>query len=420
MLLFAALLMRLELLLLGALLLGAAADPPTAMLSPADPVVGVTSVTIAGAAEPGHEIVDTSTFPDGSVHRFSVTADADGHYADGPFLLRQLGSYYDVIQDQATGAATTLTYAGNGDFAATLEPPTASVIAGAEARFKLTIKSVDGFAGFVTPVLRNGETIEGAVYSLSLPEVGVKADRSGATTLSVVTLHTTPTGQYALVLDAAEGGIVRHAGTITLSVTPPPPDAISAAIHPDNPIVGITPVNITGVTSNGEWVSDSSTFPDGTVHEFFFRSNGAGAYTDGPFMLKQLGTYHDVLVDGGTGGTVAISYQGIGDFGVKTDRPSVTVAASGEAQILVTFPSLGGFAGTVIPKLPDLSILPGATASWLPESVTVRPGAPDSTRLKLHVAPGTPAGPYLIAIAGRNGSVAREAASGLTLTVSAP
>lgn len=416
--------MRLELLLFGALLAvvatDASADPPTAMIDPAEPVVGVTSITISGSAQPGHEIVDTSTFPDGSVHRFSVTADQNGHYADGPFLLRQLGAYYDVIQDQATGAATTLTYAGKGDFAATLDPQAASVIAGAEARFKLTIKSLDGFTGLVTPTLLNGEAIEGAIYTLSLPEVRVKADGSGSTTLSVLTLLTTPPGQYSLMLDAAEGGIVHQAATIALSITPPPPDAISAAIHPDNPIVGITPVNITGATSNGEWISDRSTFPDGTTHEFFFRSNGAGTYTDGPFMLQQLGTYHDVLIDGGTGGSVAISYQGTGDFGVKTDRPSVTVAPGDDTQILVTFQSLGGFAGTIVPKLPDLSDLPGATASWSLDQVTLRAGAPDSTRLKIHVAPGTPAGPHLIAIAGTNGSVTREAAAGLTLTVSAP
>src|ERR1700719_910616 len=95
--------------------------------------------------------------------------------------------------------------------------------------------------------------------------------------------------------------------------------ALAATLSPANPIVGVTTVSITGTASAGATVTDTSTFPDGTGHLFFMKADNSGKYVDGPFMLRQLGTFHDVLQDRATGASTSISYAGLGDFSVAVD-----------------------------------------------------------------------------------------------------
>jgi hypothetical protein len=142
---------------------------------------------------------------------------------------------------------------------------------------------------------------------------------------------------------------------------------------------------------------------------------GAGFYTDGPFVLRQLGTYHDVLLDGATGAKIELSYQGVGDFSAAVDQTSRTVARGEEAKFQVTFKSLSGFAGAIKPAVPDLSKIPGATASWSQPAVTVRSGDSIAAGLTIKTSTATPAGTYTLTIAGSNGSVTH--ASDISLTV---
>jgi|SRR5580658_1019627 hypothetical protein len=399
-----------------------AAEPgPTATLAPADPVIGVTKVTITGLAGAGHEVTDHSTYPDGTVHRFSTTADATGAYADGPFLLQQIGTYHDVVRDEATGASTMITYSGSGDFDIAADPAEASVVAGAEVKIKVKFSSIAGYAGWVSPRALNGSDVPGAVLSWSLPTAKLPSGGTASASLTILTLLGTPPGRYALVLEGSGGGVAHRPQPLSLTVTGPPRDAITATFHPRNPIVGVTEGSITGTASSGEWLTDTSTFPDGTVHGFVFKSTGAGTYTDGPFVLKQLGTYHDLLTDGGTGGTVAIAYQGVGDFSATVDPPERTASPGQEVQFLVTFKGLSGFVGTVAPAVPNLAELPGATATWSASPVGVRSGvAPVSSRLRIELAGDTPPGLYHLTVQGTNGSVSRSAAPGVSLTVTAP
>jgi hypothetical protein len=153
--------------------------------------------------------------------------------------------------------------------------------------------------------------------------------------------------------------------------------------------------------------------------------SGAGRYTDGPFVLRQLGTYHDVLSDSETGATTEISYHGVGDFSTGLDRTSATVARGEEAKFEVTFRSLSGFAGAVKLAVPDLARIAGATASWSPPpenqwsppTVTVGTGDSAAVGLTIKTSNSTAPGTYKVNVQGTNGSVTHPAPSEIELTV---
>jgi hypothetical protein len=163
-------------------------------------------------------------------------------------------------------------------------------------------------------------------------------------------------------------------------------------------------------------VIDTSTFPDGNTHQFVVRATGAGTYSDGPFVLRQLGTYRDVLLDGATGATVEISYQGTGDFSTAIDRAGESIAPGEEAKFTVTFKSLSGFAGAIAPAVPDVARIPGAAASWSAPAVTVRSGQSIAAGLVIKSSADTPPGTYTITVQGSNGSVTHAVPCALTVT----
>jgi hypothetical protein len=422
------------------LLLPAAAAPPstglTAAFSPASPTVGVTKVTITGTATAGAKVIDTSTYPDGSIHIFTVKADAAGAYTDGPFVLQQLGTYRDVLRDAATGASTAISYSGTGDFSIAVAPAGATITtaegdfsfgvdpagatmrAGLEARLKVTFTSIGGFGGEVVPRLPAWSEIPGAAVTWSSSRLKVPPNGSATAILSILTLVGTTPRTYDIAPQGVSGSVT-HAldPAVGLTVTAPPPGLVTAMFSPDRPVVGVTEVSIQGRASPGQLVVDTSTLPDGVAHDFVIPVTGAGTYTDGPFLLRQLGTYHDVILDGATGATVAISYQGVGDFSAAVDQASQTVARGEEAKFQVTFKSLSGFAGAVTAAVPDLSKIPEATAAWTQPAVTVRSGDSIATGLTIKTSAATPAGTYTITVQGTNGSVTHAVPSDVTLTV---
>ena len=193
---------------------------------------------------------------------------------------------------------------------------------------------------------------------------------------------------------------------------------ITAAFSPVHPTVGITNVSIQGMASPAATVSDTSTFPDGTVKTFSFKSDSTGKYEDGPFVLQQLGAYHDVLQDRATGASIAISYMGIGDFALAADPANRTVAKGQTATYTVTFTSVAGFLGTVTPEEPKRLHIPGATAWWSQPLVSVPAKSSGVATLMIRTSAKTPAGTYRnIILRGTNGSVTHTALPRITLTV---
>lgn len=193
---------------------------------------------------------------------------------------------------------------------------------------------------------------------------------------------------------------------------------ITSTVSPANPIVGVTAVTIKGTASPGATVSDRSTFPDGTVHIFSFRADSNGAYTDGPFVLQQLGTFHDVLQDHATGASTSISYGGLGDFSMAVKATSPEVAKGQMAAYTVTFTSVSGFEGTVVPAALNVSHIPGATAWWSEPLVAVPSKGSGSATFVIRTSTSTPAGTYRnVTLRGANGSITHAVPSNISLTV---
>jgi len=193
---------------------------------------------------------------------------------------------------------------------------------------------------------------------------------------------------------------------------------ITAALSPAHPTVGATKVSIKGIASAGAIVSDTSTYPDGTVHIFSFKAESDGTYTDGPFVLQQLGTFHDVLQDHATGASTAISYGGLGDFIVAVDPTSRKVGKGQTATYTVTFTGILGFEGTVVPGPLNGLHIPGATAWWAQPLVTIPQKSSGIATLMIRTSSSTPSGTYRnITLRGANGSVIHASPSKISLTV---
>ena len=310
-------------------------------------------------------------------------------------------------------------HAPKGDFGLSVGPGDAVVIAGAETKFTVTFSSLDGFAGWIQPQALGIERVRGAVGSWSLPAVKIPSGGSAKVTFTVLTLLDTPVGQYSLVFQGVNGPTTHRAAALILGVAGPPQNASTAGFQPNTPIVGISDCSISGNATAGGWVTDISTFPDGSTHSFSFKANGMGAYIDGPFVLRQLGTYHDVLVDTETGGRRAIEYHGVGDFSARIDPPRRTVAPGEKVDFLVTFSSVAGFAGVVRPRLENAADLSGVTAAWSLAAVDVRPGAAGFSRLTIRAASAPSPGIVRLHVRGTNGSVT-HAAPDVELRVVAP
>jgi hypothetical protein len=191
----------------------------TAALSPAHPTVGATKVSIKGIASAGAIVSDTSTYPDGTVHIFSFKAESDGTYTDGPFVLQQLGTFHDVLQDHATGASTAISYGGLGDFIVAVDPTSRKVGKGQTATYTVTFTGILGFEGTVAPGPLNGLHIPGATVWWAQPLVTVPQKSSGIATLMIRTSSSTPSGTYRNITLRGANGSVNHASPSKISLT---------------------------------------------------------------------------------------------------------------------------------------------------------------------------------------------------------
>ncbi len=312
-----------------------------------------------------------------------------------------------------------------GDFSIAADRSSATVGTGGYVRFQVTFASVGGFRGEVRPELPEASVPPGATILWSPPQIKVEPNGSAVALLTIRT-KTSPPGVYQIAPQGVSGSVT-HAVAPAIVLTVKPREPITATVSPDRPIVGVSEVRISGRATAGEGVISTSTFPDGVAHQFATTVSGAGTYTQGPFVLRQLGTYHDVLHDTITHSTIEISYQGVGDFNTSVDRMSATVARGAEAKFEVTFKSLSGFGGNVRAAVPDLSRITGATASWSSPAVTapngesamttVPSGDSISVGLTIKTSSATPPGTYKINVQGTSGSVTHTAPSEIELTV---
>src|SRR5580658_448059 len=157
-----------------------------------------------------------------------------------------------------------------------------------------------------------------------------------------------------------------------LALSPCSAVALTGTLSPSNPVVGVTPVTLSGTATPNATVTSNETAPDGTSPAPFSTPvNSAGNYSFGPFTVKQLGTYTEVLHDSISGQSQTVTYSGTGDFSASVNTTSQTVTAGQSASYVVTFSSIGGFTGPIAPAALNFGAIPGATGSWSSSPVTL-------------------------------------------------
>jgi hypothetical protein len=135
----------------------------------------------------------------------------------------------------ATGAATPISYAGTDDFRIAVDNPSATTITGGRVRFKMTLTSIGGFSGEVTPDVEEGSLPPGAIADWSSSHVKVPPNGSATAFLTIRILVGTPPGIYQIALQGA-GGLVTHvAPPVVLTVMPPAPGTITATFSTGRP-----------------------------------------------------------------------------------------------------------------------------------------------------------------------------------------
>jgi RHS repeat-associated protein len=333
--------------------------------------------------------------------------------------VTQLGTYNGVLRDSVNGTTRSFSYSGTGDFTASVNTTSQTVTAGQSASYVVTFTSSGGFTGTITPIAQNfSPQVPGATGSWSSQTVTVPSNSSVQATFTLQTNSSTTAGTYTnILLSGKNGGFQRAANQVSLTVNPPTV-ALTGGISPTNPVVGVTDVTFSGTASPNATVTDTETAPDGTVSVFTFAANSAGNYTStGTFKVTQLGTYNGVLRDSVNGTTRSFSYSGTGDFTASVNTTNQTVTKGQSASYTVTFSSVSGFSGTVVPAALNWSQVPGATGSWSPLQVTVPAGGSVQAVFTIQTSSSTTAGTYSnITLQGANGSVT-HAASPASLTV---
>src|SRR5204863_371470 len=113
----------------------------------------------------------------------------------------------------------SLTVNAPSDFALSATPPSQTVVQGAAGNYSVTITPTGGFTAAVT-------------FSVSGLPAGATGSftpnpATGASTLAVTTIASTPAGTYPLTLTGVSGTLT-HTTTLSLTVNAPPDSTLSA------------------------------------------------------------------------------------------------------------------------------------------------------------------------------------------------
>jgi hypothetical protein len=193
---------------------------------------------------------------------------------------------------------------------------------------------------------------------------------------------------------------------------------LTGSLSPPNPVVGVTSAVLLGTATPGAVVTDNETWPDKSTHTYTMVANSSGNWSSSAYLVPQLGTFTDVLHDSISGASKTITYSGQGDFGASLNTSTRTVTAGQSTTYTVTFTSLGGFAGTVIPVALNWSKVPAANAYWTPSQVNLASNGSAASTFTIQTGSATTAGTYgNIILLGENGSLSRGASPTVNLIV---
>ena len=117
-----------------------------------------------------------------------------------------------------SGASTTISYAGVGDFSVAVDPASRQAAKGETVSFSVTFTSVAAFEGGVVPTALQLSRVPGATAWWSEPSVFVPSRLSASAKLIVRTSADTPTGTYENIIVQGSNGSVTHAAPGKLSL----------------------------------------------------------------------------------------------------------------------------------------------------------------------------------------------------------
>jgi PKD repeat protein len=308
------------------------------------------------------------------------------------------GSYVASFTATDTGGLTSVAATRTvtiSDFGLSASPASQTVSPGGGTSYTATVTGGTGFSGNVSFGV-NGLPA-GATASFNPTSVA----SSGATTVTVATSASTPSGSYPLTITGTSGP-VSHSANVTLTVSanlPPTASIVSPATNATiNP--GET-VSFSGSGSDPEGgaVTYAWAFPGGSPASATQANAGNVTYaTPGSYVASLI-----VRDAGGMASVAATRTITVSDFGLSASPASQTITQGGSAGYTVTVAGGSGFSGVVSFSVTGLPV--GATPSFSQPTVT----ASGSTTLTVTTSASILPGSYPLTIKGTSGPVSHTA-----------
>jgi hypothetical protein len=343
----------------------------------------------------------------------SVAGDFNG---DGRLDLAGEDQLLDELHLLLQGSPTA-------DFRGSVDPVYQTVVTGGTASYPITVTGIDGFGG--TVAFSASGLPAGATASFAPSTV----TGSGATTLTITTTGTTPTGSYPLLLTGTSGSLT-HSGAVTLNVGPAGMDFtdFAGAVQPSYRTItpgASTTYDISSSSINGFNGSVNLSvggLPAGATASFspsaITGGSGASVLTVTTLSGSATGSYPLMLAGTGGGHThntvvnlnVGPAGTNFSDFSGSVTPDAQTVAIGGSTTFTVSVQSINGPSDVFIEVLGDPA---GTNVIETPSNPIA--GGTGSVVLTFTPSAQTPPGTYTVTIVSTNRSVSHT--RNITLTV---
>ena len=302
-----------------------------------------------------------------------------------------------------TGSAGSLRHTATAIFAfvdfTIIASSPGSTPVGSSATSTITVAAVNGFAGNVT---LSDTLLSGLTCNTITPAT---VTGSGTASLSC---SSTNAGTYTVTVTSTDG-IVAHsataaftftdfkitASTASVAVNVGATTTVTITVTPLNGFIGAVELTANPSAGLNATVSPSTITGGSGTATLTVRSTTAGNYT--------------VTVTGTSGSTshgVTIRVR-VEDFSLATNTASIRLAAGTSGTVTINLASINGFTGTV--SLSAVCSAPGPKLSLSSNSLSLSPGGPGSSILRVGTTHRTAPGTYTITVTATS--------SGITHTV---
>ncbi|WP_353509019.1 S8 family serine peptidase [Intrasporangium sp.] len=310
-------------------------------------------------------------------------------------------------------AAARTWLAAAPDFALDVAPASRSVPAGERTTYSVSLTPRNGYPGPAQLSLAGIATGQ-AKWSFT---PSVLTNGSWTSTLEITPARFMPVGSRPLVVTAGDGVVV-HARSVVLDVTPPRDFTLSLAPAAATAPAGATTTSTLSVTPTAGWVGPAQLTVGGlpaavgtaSVTPTSVTGLGTAALAVTTVPSAPAGAYPvtvtatDGVVTRTATFTVTVAAR---DFTLSVSPTSRTVSRGGTAAYTVSVTPTGGFTGKV--TLSRSALPSGTSASWSVNPVAV----PGSSTLRIKPSWSTRRGTYTVVVTGTSGAVTHS----VTITV---